>query len=136
MAAAAEDRIARREIALLRRKIAELEGRATVRVLPPGERFADIVTACAAEWGVPRELLLGESREAPVVMARFAAMALGRRLLGYSFPRIGRLLARDHSTVMHGVRRMARMAEDDTDLAARLDRLAASFTRKQQRSRA
>lgn len=135
MAAVAEDRIARREIALLRTKIAELEGRATVRVLPPGERFGDIVTACAAEWGVTREQLLGESREAPVVLARHAAMALGRRLLGYSFPRIGRLLARDHSTVMHGVRRMARMAEDDTELAARLDRLAASYTRKQ-RSRA
>jgi chromosomal replication initiation ATPase DnaA len=136
MAAVVEDRVARREITLLRAKIAELEGRATVSALPPGERFADIVTACAAEFGTTREQILGESREAPVVMARFAAMTLGRRLLGYSLPRIGRLLRRDHTTVLHGIRRIARMAAADTDLAARLDRLATSITRKQQRSRA
>lgn len=137
MVAITADIQARRQITLLRAKIAEIEGRSAVPVmLPPGERFADIVTACAAEFGVTREQLIGESRQASIVLARFAAMALGHRLLGYSLPRLGRLLRRDHTTVLNGIRRMTAMTQDDPHLAARLDRLAASLTRKPKRSRA
>ena len=73
---------------------------------------------------MPRDLVLGVTRQADAVLARHVAMALAQRCLAYSLPRIGRLLARDHTTVLHGVRRIARMAADDAAFAARLDRLA------------
>jgi chromosomal replication initiation ATPase DnaA len=132
-AAGAIDPGARRAITMLRAKIAEIEGRGAPAMLPQGERFADIVTAVAAEFGTTREHLMGESRDAGVVLARWAAMTLAHRLLGYSTPRIGRLLRRDHTTVLHGIRRIAALAEDQPDLAARLDRLAKTINRKQKR---
>ena len=119
----ATDPVARQQITLLRQKIAELEGRAPLP-LPPGERFARVVDLVAAEFTVPRDLVLGVTRQADAVLARHVAMALAQRCLAYSLPRIGRLLARDHTTVLHGVRRIARMAADDAAFAARLDRLA------------
>lgn len=132
------DTVARRDIQALRAQIAEIEGRSAAPImLPGGERFRGIVTACAAEFNITLEQLIGESRQAPIVLARFAAMALASRLLGYSLPRIGRLLRRDHTTVLNGIRRITAMAEDDPALAARLDRLAASLTPPpQKRSRA
>jgi chromosomal replication initiation ATPase DnaA len=117
------DTEARRQITLLRQKIAQLEGRAPLP-LPPGERFARVVDLVAAEFTVPRDLIMGVTRQADAVLARHAAMALAQRCLAYSLPRIGRLLHRDHTTVLHGVRRIARLAAEDAAFAARLDRLA------------
>jgi chromosomal replication initiation ATPase DnaA len=129
------DPVARRDISLLRAKIAELEGRSlTPLMLPQCDRLAGIVTAVAAEIGVTREQLLGESRDADSVLARHAAMALSQRLLGYSLPRIGRLMQRDHSTVHSAIRRIGRLAAAQPDLAARLDRVANAITRQQQRT--
>lgn len=121
------DMAARQQITLLRRRIEELEGRAPV-ALPPAERFGGLLTAVAAEFGVLREEILGESRSAHLVLPRQVAMALAQRLLGYSLPRIGRLLNRDHSTVHHGIRRVARQCAHDPGFAQRLDALAARIT--------
>lgn len=117
------DATARQQITLLRQKVAELEGRSPLP-LPPGERFGRVLDAVCAEFGAPRDLVLGVARQADVALARHVAMALGQRCLGYSLPRIGKLLHRDHTTVLHGVRRVARLAKDDAEFAARLDRLA------------
>jgi len=122
-AAAPADPVARQQITLLRQRIAELEGRSLVQP-PPGERFGRVLDVVCAEFVVPRDLVLGIARQADVALARHVAMALGQRCLGYSLPRIGRLLNRDHTTVLHGTRRVARLAQEDADFAARLDRLA------------
>ena len=124
------DPMARRDITLLRQKIAELEGRAAPIMLPQTERFAGIVEACAAEWGVTRQQLLGEGRTGDVLQARQAAVTLAHRLLGYSLPRIGRLVGRDHTTVLHAIRRMTRQCQDDPALAARLDEVAMRVARQ------
>lgn len=127
----ATDTGARRSIALLRARIAELEGRPIgLPTVPQRESFAAVLTATAAEFSCTRQELLGECRTADIVIARQAAMALGRRVLGYSLIRIGRLMHRDHTTVMHGISRTAARCEADPDFAARLDRLAAFITRQ------
>lgn len=126
------DPMARRDITLLRAKIAELEGRAAPVMLPQTERFAGVVEACAAEWGVTRQQLLGEGRTGAVLQARQAAMTLAHRLLGYSLPRIGRLVGRDHTTVLHGIRRMTSQCQGDPALAARLDDLAIRVARRKE----
>lgn len=57
--------------------------------------------------GVTQEMLIGKRRTKPIVLARHEAM-WGLRKLGLSYPRIGALLGgRDHSTVIHGVRKHA-----------------------------
>jgi hypothetical protein len=66
--------------------------------------FLPLADAVSTETGVPLRELLGRSHRASVSRARqvlFAALALE----GLSTPEIGYLLARDHTTVLHGLRR-------------------------------
>jgi len=64
--------------------------------------------------------LLSENREGPVAMVRQATFWLLRNQTGWSYPRIGKAMDRDHTTVMHGVRRTADRAIRDADFAERL----------------
>lgn len=131
------DQAARQQIAHLRARIIVLEGRSPVPLtLPPGEGFAPVLKAVAGATGVTMEDMLGEGRSYEIALARHMAMALARKLLGYSLPRIGRLLRRDHTTVLHGLRRIARECEGNPDFAARLDRLAADIRQQQKKERA
>jgi chromosomal replication initiation ATPase DnaA len=57
-----------------------------------------------------------------IVRARFA-MYLALRQRGWSYPKIGRLLKRDHSSVVHGVKRAQYMVEKDPDFAAKVQEL-------------
>lgn len=124
----AQDEVARLAISDLRARIIVLEGRGPVPLLlPPGEGIGRVLTAVSLEFGVTLEDLLSERRQAPIAEARQAAMALAQRCLSYSLPKIGRLLRRDHTTVLHGIRCMARRCAADPDFAARLDRLAADI---------
>jgi len=62
-----------------------------------------VLDEVAAAAGVSVADILGPSRRARVVAARQAVMAVLHRR-GWSSPRIGRALRRDHSTVLHGIR--------------------------------
>jgi len=68
------------------------------------------IQAVACEhFGVERSALLSRSRAADVAWARQAAMYLARELTDQSLPQIGREFAdRDHTTVLHAYRRVAR----------------------------
>jgi chromosomal replication initiator protein len=124
------------QIADLRARVIVLEGRAPPPLtLPPGEGLGRIIAACAAEFGTAAEEVIGEGRHAAAIQARHAAMAIGRRLLGYSLPRIGRVMRRDHTTVLAAIRGVERRAAEDPDYAARLDALVARI-RQQMEERA
>ena len=64
--------------------------------------------------GVPPKEILGEKRRPDLVQARQLAMYLCRELLGHSYPVIGRMFGgKDHSTVMHGVKKIKLLQESD-----------------------
>lgn len=65
---------------------------------------AQIIARIAALHDVDVEDITGPSRVRHVCEARWAVMR-ELRAAGKSTPRIGRLLNRDHSTVVHGLRR-------------------------------
>lgn len=65
------------------------------------QRMSIIVEAVCAETGVPDYEILGESRIREFVRARQYAMWKCREQ-GYSFPEIGRVFNRDHTTIIHG----------------------------------
>jgi chromosomal replication initiator protein len=68
-----------------------------------------IQAVACAHFGVDRSALLSRSRTADVAWARQAAMYLARELTDHSLPQIGREFAkRDHTTVLHACRRVAR----------------------------
>lgn len=63
----------------------------------------EIVNLVANAHDIPAETLRCQSRRADIVRARHAAMYAVRQHTDLSYPAIGRLFNRDHTTVMHAV---------------------------------
>ena len=65
-----------------------------------------IIRETAAKHNVSTEYLIGHCRRAGVAWARFEIMARARRETGASYELIGHVLGgRNHSTIMHGIKR-------------------------------
>jgi chromosomal replication initiation ATPase DnaA len=78
-----------------------------------------ILGACAVFYGVPVSSLFADRRTQVVVKARHIAMYLAKELTPRSLPDIGRRMGgKDHTTVLHGVRKIAALIKRDPDLAA------------------
>lgn len=85
---------------------------------PEGPSLADIVRVAAADFDVRIADLYTDLRSA--APARQACWYLARKLLLEPYALIGRHFGgRDHSTVLHGIRRL----EEDADLRARVERI-------------
>ncbi len=85
--------------------------------------------AVADELGVSLDALLSPNRSAPVVRARQIAMYLSRRLTDLSMPAIATAFKRrDHTTVLHAVRRVEAKRTEDAHLNRALEQLTATLT--------
>lgn len=65
-----------------------------------------LVERVAERMGYRFDDLVGEARERNITEARHVAMALVREQTDLSYPAIGKLFNRDHTTVMSGVQRI------------------------------
>lgn len=65
----------------------------------------EVVKAAAELWNVPAKQLLSPSRKASVVAARFPIMAVLYHKYDFTLADIGAELDRDHTTILHGIRR-------------------------------
>lgn len=73
---------------------------------------AAIQDAVRHYYGVSLEEQLSKTRRRAIAFPRMVAMYLVRNRLGLSFPEIGAHFGgRDHTTVMHAVRKIARCVE-------------------------
>lgn len=76
-----------------------------------------IISTVASAYGVPRAVLTGPSRRQHHVEPRWIAMALSRALTAASLPRIGHFFGgRDHTSVLHGLRRIEQRRQEEPDL--------------------
>lgn len=74
-------------------------------------KVLEIVSETERVTGVSRAEILGKKRHRNIVKARWLAMQRARDI-GLSYPEIGRVFDRDHTSVMHGVKSvLARQAE-------------------------
>ena len=69
------------------------------------EKAEEITNEVSKRLGIPIDAIFSGYRGKSVVAARQEAMALCRKH-GYSLPEIGRFFNRDHTTVLHAVRKM------------------------------
>jgi chromosomal replication initiator protein len=86
-----------------------LAERALEDLLPQGGQEVPpetIVTETAKYFALRREDLVSKSRSRPLTTARHIAMYLLRELTGLSLIKIGELFDRDHSTALHGIKRI------------------------------
>jgi hypothetical protein len=88
-------------------------------------RVADIITLASQMAAIDRKVLVGRSRFRRIVRVRQACMLLAREN-GHSFPTIGRMFDRDHSTVVHGCEVAEDCVQRDPAYAAFVDRLRTS----------
>lgn len=90
----------------------------------------EIKEVVAARWGVTVLDIVSQRRDKDIVRPRHVAMWLARHLTGHSLPEIGRGFrepnrpARDHTTVMHAIRRIDEARRRDLRLNRTLLELA------------
>jgi chromosomal replication initiator protein len=89
---------------------------------PRRVKIEDIQRAVARHFNVSRADMLSSRRTANVVRPRQIAMYLAKTLTLRSLPEIGRRFGgRDHTTVLHAVRKIEGLADKDQGLAQELD---------------
>jgi chromosomal replication initiator protein len=84
----------------------------------------DIQKATAEHFGLKQADLISERRNRAIARPRQAAMWLAKQLTTRSLPDIGRRFGgRDHTTVLHAVRRIDELRAVDAQLARDLETL-------------
>jgi chromosomal replication initiator protein len=87
-------------------------------------RIEDILKIVSRHYKVPRNELLSARRSRDVVVPRQIAMYLAKALTQRSLPEIGRRFGgRDHTTVLHSVRKVEQMIKDDLELSQEIELL-------------
>lgn len=88
-----------------------------------------LLEACSSYYNVPISAITGKSRAKQIAEARHVAMYLLREDAELALKQIGLLLGhRDHSTVIHGVQKIARALINDPRLSAQLSEIRASVS--------
>jgi chromosomal replication initiator protein len=78
-----------------------------------------IIRTVSAFTGISVRDIRSDRRQAPIVRARFIAVHLCREFTSASLPVIGRMLGgRDHTTIIHALRRAADRSQRDPVFAA------------------
>lgn len=75
--------------------------------------FGDIVSLVSRGFNLAPEDILGSRRKPDFVLARQVAMYLCRRKLGLSYPELGKAFGRDHSTVIHAIKKIQALPKTD-----------------------
>jgi chromosomal replication initiator protein len=84
--------------------------------------------AVAAKLGLSVDAILSPTRTAPVARARQLAMYLTRELTDLSLPAIAEAFnRRDHTTVMHAIRKVERSALQDASLSRTVEELSSEL---------
>ena len=106
-------------------EMAEREMRDLIRPAEPKRvRIEDIQRVVARQYNVSRADLLSSRHTANVVRPRQVAMYLAKILTLRSLPEIGRRFGgRDHTTVLHAVRKIETLAGNDSALADEIETL-------------
>ncbi len=104
-------------------EMAEREVRDLIRPQEPKRvKIEDIQRIVARQYNVSRADLLSSRRTANVVRPRQVAMYLAKQLTLRSLPEIGRRFGgRDHTTVLHAVRKIENLVGNDTSLAEEIE---------------
>lgn len=83
----------------------------------------EIINYCAELFDVPAADIMSRRRIKPIAQARFALYAALRQR-GWSYPRIGMFIGRDHATVLHGVRKAEWLMERHRSYEEKVEALA------------
>lgn len=86
-------------------------------------RPSDVCRAVAVEFGVTTAALKSSRRSAALVLPRQCAMWLCRKHCESSLPQLGKFFERQHSSVLHAIRRLDERLQGEPKLRQRLSKL-------------
>lgn len=124
----AELRMVRRALEALEAKVMPFEmPTAALNFLPLASRrwVKQVIGEIAHEHGVAPADLTGAARTATIVRPRAILIWVLRRATDWSLPRIGLVVDRDHSSVLHAIRTVDRWRSADSITAEHTDALLA-----------
>jgi chromosomal replication initiator protein len=78
----------------------------------------DLINKIAKYYSLGKRQLLGDSRAVPVVRPRQILMYLLRKQVGLPLQEVGRIVGRDHSTVMNSVEKITNLLSTSVDIQA------------------
>jgi chromosomal replication initiation ATPase DnaA len=115
----------------------KLSGPAAATPASVGARgaVAAIIGAVSAHHGIAVDDIVARGRAATIVEARQIAIYLARQLTTRSLAEIARCFGRrDHTTILHAVRKIERRRQRDRELMLVLDHLAAQIKSRKRRA--
>ena len=89
----------------------------------------DVMRVVARRYGRTVLDLKSTRRCAPIVRPRQIAMYVAYKVTMHSTPRIGRAFHRDHTTVLHALRKIGAMVDSDPAIAAEVEEIVAELDR-------
>ncbi|MEL6746293.1 MAG: helix-turn-helix domain-containing protein, partial [Pseudomonadota bacterium] len=96
---------------------------------PKRIRIEEIIKLVSKHYGVTRTDILSQRRHRSIVKPRQIAMYLAKNLTSRSLPEIGRRIGgRDHTTVLHAVRKIDRELGSDATLGEEVEELKRFLT--------
>ena len=87
-----------------------------------------IFSAITDRVGITKADMIGKRREKSVAEARHLAIYLIREMTEMSFPNIGKLFDRDHSTILTSYQKIVRKVATDSSFALEIGELKRSIT--------
>ena len=94
------------------------------------EQYHKILEETAKEFSLGVEHILGLSRESDIVTARQVAMYLLHYEAKLSYPAIGKMLGRNHTTAMHGAAKISRLLADNKFLRQQMQSIKKAIYKK------
>lgn len=105
---------------------------APIEILDRPPTIGEIIGVVCRVHGISKVDLLSHRRIAAYVAPRQLAMYLAREMTGNSLPAIGyQFGGRDHTTIMHAVRKIAALVAEDADFAAQVSEVRAFIEGRQ-----
>ena len=102
--------------------------RDVLNVLDRRVTVEEIQQKVAERYGIRVSEMQSKRRERTVARPRQVAMYLAKALTPRSLPEIGRKFDRDHTTVIHAVRKIEEMMETDASFRSEIESLRRSLT--------
>jgi chromosomal replication initiation ATPase DnaA len=112
--------------AQLRRKVDDVDADELPPIPDRDSAPLDVLRVVAAAYKVTLDQLQGTDRHKNIAEARIVAYWLVRTRTALSFPELGRVMRKDHTTVMYGVGRCELRRKTDARFQDFTDRLAAA----------
>lgn len=86
-------------------------------------KIHEIQRAVSEEFGISQAILKSDRRSRKIARARFAGYWLAREITTASFALIGRMMQRDHTTILHGCTRADYLMEQDAEFREKVQKI-------------